>query len=749
MTRKPFFLDEKIYSPTDIKQVLNMAVNDGMTIGNTKGYYYFNIPCAFDIETTSFYIDNDTGRIIDYKEKIRIQNEIDENYEPEKAAIMYIWQFGINGRVIIGRTWQEFITMLDFISKYLKLNESRKLVVYVHNLGFEFQFMRKWLEWEHVFSIEKREPLYATTKNFIEFRCSLKLSNYSLANLANQLQKYKVKKLVGELDYSLIRNSKTVLTDREIAYCVNDVRVVMCYIQEKIENENGLQNIPLTQTGYPRKYCRQKTLYLDSVHNIDKKYKKLIHELNINDMNEYRLIQDCFQGGFTHANAYYSGELLKDVASYDFTSSYPYIMVSEKFPMSTGKKIDVDELTEEKFNEYVYPSLNKNKCCCIMNVTFINLIQTETHENPLSVSKCKMIKNEVVNNGRVVCCDFCNTSITNIDFIIFKQFYRWDKMIIREFYVYYLQYLPTKLVNAILDLYEQKTTLKGVKGKEVEYLRSKEMINSVYGMSVTNPLRDEIYIDENHEWKIQTYEEWEYSIILERENKKQNRFLFYLWGVFVTAYARRNLFTAIKNLEWDYVYSDTDSVKLLNHENHSDYFEAYNENVMKKLEKAAKYHKIKIDRFSPKTIKGEIKTLGLWDYEGTYQYFKTLGAKRYCVSWYNERTIINGVEYPISITVAGLNKKYAIPYIFDNLAKGDLLKVFECFDENLHVPPEFTGKMTHLYIDYEQKGIIEDYQGNIADYHEKSSVHLEPASYDLSLARKYVDYLRGIKDIIV
>ena len=96
-----------------------------------------------------------------------------------------------------------------------------------------------------------------------------------------------------------------------------------------------------------------------------------------------------------------------------------------------------------------------------------------------------------------------------------------------------------------------------------------------------------------------------------------------------------------------------------------------------------------------------------------------------------------------------MNKKFAIPYIFDNLAKGDLLKVFEYFDENLHIPPEFTGKPTQLYIDYEQKGKICDYQGNIADYHELSSVHLEPASYDLSLARKYVEYLKGIKDIIV
>ena len=162
LSRKHFFIDNNIYSPSEIEKVLNLAVNDGMTIGDNKAIQYFNIPCAFDIETTSFYIDNDTGAVIDYKQKMKIKSEIDANYEPEKAAIMYIWQFGINGRVIVGRTWNEFIEMLDFISHFLHLNENKRLVVYVHNLGFEFQFMRKLFKWIKIFAIEKREPIYAS-----------------------------------------------------------------------------------------------------------------------------------------------------------------------------------------------------------------------------------------------------------------------------------------------------------------------------------------------------------------------------------------------------------------------------------------------------------------------------------------------------------------------------------------------------------------------------------------------------------
>lgn len=746
-THIPFTLDDKIYKPQEIKEVLKQAVNLKMTVGNNKKIHYFNVPCSFDIETTSFYID-ENDNVIDWEIK-KERMKLIPNYNPAKRAIMYVWQFGINGRIIMGRTWEEFFIMLGEIEKILHLGEKRRLIVYCHNLSYEFQFMSMWTSWLDIFASDERKPLYAINENYIEFRCSYMLSGYSLAQLGKHLNKYHVEKMVGDLDYSKIRHNKTTLTEKEIGYCVNDIKVVMAYIQELIEENNGyITNLPLTKTGFVRKYCREKCLYVEDTHYRNRKYNNIMNRLKINSMEEFNLLQRCFAGGFTHANAYYSGELLENVSSYDFTSSYPYVMVSEKFPMSEATKIEITD--KESALRYLSDFIENDDYLSIFDVAFYGLRAKEVNDNPISVSKCFYHEGVVENNGRVVCAELIGLSMTNIDFSVIKQYYHWEHITINNLYVYTKDYLPTEFVKCIIDLYEKKTTLKGVEGAEIEYLSAKELLNSLYGMSVTNPLRDENTFD-NGKWETYKYNPAEQQELLEKHNNSKNRFLFYPWGVFVTAYARRNLFTGIMECQNDYVYADTDSVKLLNEPQHKPYFNLYNNVVDLKLKKASEHHKIPFEKFAPLTIKGKQKKLGVWDYEGEYKYFKTLGAKRYMVAKENALKV-GDKTYPVSITVSGVNKYTAIPYIFDELAKGSIEKCFDLFDDNLMIPCEKSGKMLHTYLDTEINdtitGIIVDYNGVEATYYEKASIHLEPTSYELSLARIYVDYLKGIKDVI-
>ena len=249
MKKVDYEQNNNIYKSSDIEEVLEKAVNDKNVIGNNKGTKFYNIPCAFDIETTSFYRDAD-GKTYDYNQYVKLGVKL------EKCSIMYVWQFGINGYIIVGRTWDEFIKMCSVIVRKLSLNKDRRIVIYIHNLSYEFQFIRTLFEWEKVFSIDVRKPLYAITKGGLEFRCSYLLSGYNLAKLGEQLQKYKCAKLVGDLDYTLIRHSTTPLSTKEIMYCVNDIRVVMNYIQEQLEQHKLITRLPLTKTGFVRKHCR-------------------------------------------------------------------------------------------------------------------------------------------------------------------------------------------------------------------------------------------------------------------------------------------------------------------------------------------------------------------------------------------------------------------------------------------------------------------------------------------------------------
>lgn len=418
-----------------------------------KTTYYLNVPAAFDIETSSFY------------------------EKGEKRAIMYEWTFGINGCIMIGRTWEDLEELFRVLPGKLGLDSGRRLLIYVHNLSFEFQWIRKRLEWETVFAIDALTPVYAATVTGLEFRCSYLLSGFNLATLGKNLTLYPVEKMVGDLDYKKIRHAWTPMTKKEIGYCVNDVCVVMSYIQERIETDGNVTRIQLTKTGYVRKYCRDACMYAGS--HKKKTWKALSYQSYMKglslDLEEYKQAKRAFHGGFTHANAYHEGKTLFEVDSDDFTSSYPAVAVMERrFPVGPGELVRIDDL--KSFERYI------RKYFCLFDVTFRGICEKEdANEHPISVSKCWHRSGRVLeDNGRVVYADEISTTMTDIDFEVIEAFYEWDEMAVSSFRIYHRGYLPTPLVGAILDLYEAKTKLKGVIGSEQEYQRSKEMLNSCY-----------------------------------------------------------------------------------------------------------------------------------------------------------------------------------------------------------------------------------------------------------------------------
>ena len=326
------------------------------------------------------------------------------------------------------------------------------------------------------------------------------------------------------------------------------------------------------------------------------------------------------------------------------------------------------------------------------------------------------------------------TSINEVDFKILSDFYQWDYIDIWNFRIMLKGYLPTPFVKSILKLYEMKTTLKGSTDIDdlIRYMNSKQNLNGTYGMTVTDILQmNRNYV--NGSWQS---EEPDIEKVFDKYNTSKSRFLYYPWGIWVTSYARRNLFLGIQAVGRDYIYADTDSIKIRNAEKHIAWINKYNDWVKYKLEKAMAFHKLDFEMCEPKTLKGDKRLIGIWDFDGHYKAFKTLGAKRYLYQDDNN-------EY--HLTCSGVSKK-AIKYIIEK-AKKDNISVFDIFDNNLYIPPSETGKNIHTYIDDEMSGYITDYLGNTSSYHELSGVHLEPAEYNLSLSKNYLTYLSGVQQL--
>lgn len=654
---------------------------------------YINYPFSFDTETSSFYVDGN------------------------KQCCMYLWGFGADDEVITGRTWAEFLDLYNEIVEKLRLSLERRIVVFVHNLGYDFQFFRKHFNWSRVFSISEREPLYAVTTEGVEFRDSYLLSGLSLDKTAQSLTKHDIKKLVGNLDYNLVRHSETPLTEDEMAYMRNDCLVVTAYISEQIDQYKSVAYIPYTKTGKVRKWCRN---YINK-HQDKWLYKDMIKRLTLDD-DSYMMCKEAYCGGFSHANPCHVGEILHDVASFDFTSSYPAVMASERFPMSAPEKVKIKSIEHLK-------ELSRGHNI-IFAVQFTELNSKITYEHYLSSSKCNITNPSYIDNGRVVRAKELITVTTEIDFQIIEKCYKWKKIKFGKAIMFKSRPFPRAFLECVYHFYEGKTTLKGVEGKEDEYANMKENLNSLYGMCVTNIIRDEwVYDTETNEWG--GSREGEEGIA--EYNDKKNRFLYYPWGVYITAYARRNLWTGIFELENDHVYADTDSLKVLNYERHQAYFEKYNAWIVKKLE-YIKDLTCAEGNYKPLNIKGKEKVLGVWDREEDIKTFKTLGAKRY-MCYYGDN------EY--KITVAGLSKSTGMEYLKKKYKTEE--NIFKHFEFDMFIPAEETGKKTHTYLDKEMCGYVTDYLGNKSIYHELSGIHLSDASFKMSISQTFFEFLTTFK----
>lgn len=660
---------------------------------------YIDLACTFDIESTT------------------IKN-VDKPY-----AFMFQWQYCIEDYVFMGKTWEEFQEFNEILTRTFSLGiykdrdtlHGLSLVCYVHNLQYEHQFMQHFIgEYVSPLFTDIYEPLIVPTENGITYRCSYRLSNKSLDQFTKGFPHHK---LAGDFDYSVIRvpvmdDPKNGLTDLELAYCFNDVKGPAEALRDRFEHDRyNIASIPLTSTGYVRKDCQRSM-------RKNPKMRAQFLELKLTP-HLYTLCRKAFRGGNTHSNARHTNKLIKGPIKHkDETSAYPWQMLTKGFPMSPFKEIELWrnlEIPQDKIELFTHKlDFIAKSHCLLMTVRLIDFEYIGSCGIPY-IAKAKTVTrtmdedNIVEDNGRIFSAPYGLMSLTEIDLSIILKCYRIKKAVIVEAWDSDKKLLPYELRRVVLDYYKRKTALKhSLDPSEIyEYNKAKENLNATYGMICMRIDRLEFEYDHGKYTEVKK----PLQEMLDKFYESESSFLPYQWAVWVTAWARYELQRGCDICGEDLLYTDTDSVFYTG--DHETEFNKLNEEIIAAAEKFGAVAQNK---------KGESFPIGVWDDEPECMYFKTLGAKKYLLSY-------DGKE--IEATISGVNKK---------IGKDFFTKYgFDSFNDSTVIP--ISGKVSAHY----NNDLPHIIQVNGVDILTASNIALVEASYTINLKPDYKEFIHNIR----
>lgn len=565
--------------------------------GTSDRKVFKDVICAFDIEST------------------RIK-EIEQ-------SVMYIWQFQLGqDYTIIGRTWDEFTDFLRQMEERMEDNEY--LCIYVHNLSYEFQFLSgiyKFMPTE-VFAIDSRKILKCEMYNHFEFRCSYLHSAMSLSEYTKKMGVEAVKLSGEEFDYAKPRYPWTELSDFELQYCINDVKGLVQALYKDIELEHdNLYTFPLTSTGYVRRDVKKAMRFI----------KRSAFAEQLPNLHIYHMCREAFRGGDTHASRFVAKDIISNVTAVDRSSSYPDVICNCKFPV--GHFYEIGRCSDERLVELI----GKKHRAVLMRVAIEGIELRDVFDGCpyIPVAKCRDIRGAVNDNGRVLSADYLEITLTDIDFRIIIEQYKWTEFKAYDVAHARYGYLPKPFTNKVREYYRIKTELKGDDSQKLFYDKSKAKLNSIYGFQAQSPVKASVIYKVDAE-KIEDIFTADTSETEEELLRKFNKkaFTVYQHGVWTTAWARYRLREMIDIVGPDFCYCDTDSVYYTG--THS--FESYNE---KRVADSTRTGSFAVDS------KGVTHYMGVAELDKHRDKFITFGRKKYAYE-------SNG---HLNITISGVSKK--------------------------------------------------------------------------------------------
>ena len=613
------------------------------------------------------------------------------------AWAISIRAFNANVCTLYGHKPSEFVLCIDKLRKHL---QGKKTIFYWHNMSYDWVFIRKFCfrQWglpEKQLNTKSHYPLFINFKNGIIFKDSLILAQRGIEKWGEDLH-VEHQKAVGNWNYDMVRNQDHEFSASEIIYIEHDTLAGVECIQKTMDTLNKhIYSMPYTATGIPREAIRK----IGKEYHARDLFKRIVPEYLIQLM-----LEKVYHGGFTHANRFYISRTVNGlIKCKDFASSFPFCMLAFKYPMERFTPIN-----KAVNKEFILR--NSEKYAFIFKIIMKDVrLKPGVVMPALQLSKCEKIVNSVEDNGRILQAELAVINLTEQDLIVINEQYEF-KSACTEVYYSKKDYLPRWFTDYVFQCFEDKCKLKN--GDPVLYSIAKAKLNSLYGMCAQKPCRELIEED---------YMTGEYNInddipmnkLYEKYVNKYTSILPYQWGVWVTAYAFRNLHELGKCVADDgiWLYSDTDSCYATEWDEAK--VKAYNENC-KKLLKENNYGCVEVN--------GREYWLGVAEDDGEYSEFRTVGAKRYCVRYAdtpeNRKPDAKGniKANKLKITVAGVPKKGGAKCLKDNI---------ENFHKGFVFNGSITGKLQHTY--YFEEDIWIDENGN----ERADSIDLSPAAYEL------------------
>lgn len=620
--------------------------------------YCDDIVC-FDIEVCNFFVSPD-GKVYSINDIFKLCNYNAEKIEKifsewTPGALPYIWQCSINNWVLYGRELPEFNILLDYIRD--KVGDA-ELHIFIHNINYEYTFLRETIQFTRKFFTEPRKPLTLNYGNIL-FRCSYRLTMMSLAKWGEQIG---VKKAVGDLDYHALYTPYMELSPEVLRYCEQDLRVMIKGIDNYLSMYGHIKDIPLTQTGMPRKDIK------DSGKKV-KGWNRKVAKMQPKTVEDWKVLHAAYCGGLALCNPDKADYLIQchtpgvmgyvNVAgdgedpiaqrSVDRKSAYPAAML-EKYPCSEFMKTDTEPIWDDG-----------NHHICL--VEYINL-RARYDITPQSSSKRIMIQGAVYNadginknNGKIISCSRFALYVTEIDKKIIDLFYTYDQIIVHSHRIALSDWMPEHVINYMLQRYEAKTLRKLDKDPTI-YCIEKQKLNAIYGLCGTSLIHDDI-IEEG--WDFVTKYKDDAAILKDLQKLQQfdyNNVLPYSWGIYITSHQRYALLSTMLEIEKDddgvlrklrkTSYMDTDSLKgeytLLDMAR----IDKINQRIIEWTRWRCEQQGIVYEKTCPRDAKGNPQYLGTWENDANYYEIKYEGAKKYAYRK-NSRDVTH-------ITIAGVPK---------------------------------------------------------------------------------------------